>query len=201
MAGRNYIEYMYSSFQSGRIGEWTVNQYPFHRRQAYIAYGILESLKGGLKWQWPRWGDVPPASEICKGVGEKDNYSWAFINLSKLSNETGDYRTDGNRYWPFVNNKENQCFLKKQISILNPDIIIGANVPELADILCYGTPDTDNVNCYAYYKKGLPLFLNCYHFAAIKGDEKFFYEPVGEVLGKKLSELKEAMEIEKRICF
>lgn len=200
MAGRNYIEYMYNSFKSRYIGKWTVNQYPFHRRQAYIAYGILKAWDGikpseeDQKWQWPNWDDVPVASETCKEVGEKDKYSWAFINLSKLSNETGDYRTDGNRYWPFVNSKENQCCLRKQISILNPDIIIGANVPELADILCYGKPDTSNGNCYAYYKKGLPLFLNCYHFAAIKGDEKFFYEPVGKVLESKLLVLNESIE-------
>lgn len=194
MAGRNYIEYMYNSFKSSYIGKWTVNQYPFHRRQAYVAYGILKSLGGGSEWHWPCWDVVPVAADICKDVGKEDKYSWAFINLSKLSNETGDYRTDGNRYWPFVNSKENQCWLIKQISILNPDIIIGANVPELADILCYGKPDTSNGNCYAYYKKGLPLFLNCYHFAAIKGDRKFFYEPVGKVLGNKLFELKEAIE-------
>mgnify|MGYP003292383880 CR=1 FL=1 len=73
--------------------------------------------------------------------------------------------------------------MKDQIGILNPDIIIGGNVPELADILDYKeSANIDNANCYAYYEEGLPLFLNCYHFAAIKSDEKCFYEPVGKVL-------------------
>ena len=193
MAGRNYIEYMYNSFKSGYIGKWTVNQYPFHRRQAYIAYGILKSLEGGLEWHWPCWDAVPVASDICKDVGEK--ISWAFINLSKLSNQTGDWHRDGNRYWPFVNDEGNKNRLRDQIGILNPDIIVGANVPELADILCYGEPpDTSNENCYLYYEKGLPLFLNCYHFAAIKGDEKFFYEPVGKVLEEHTANLMEVIK-------
>lgn len=183
MAGKNYTEFMYASFKKGYVGKWTVNQYPFHRRQAYIAYGIFKALEGD-QWRWPSWNtDVPWASKICKDVGGKEKISWAFINLSKLSNETGDWRTDSNRYWPFVKKEENQKRLKDQIGILNPDIIIGGNVPELADILDYKeSPNIDNANCYAYYEEGLPLFLNCYHFAAIKSDEKCFYEPVGKVL-------------------
>jgi hypothetical protein len=185
MAGKNYAECMYASFKKGYVGKWTVNQYPFHRRQAYIAYGIFKAWEGD-KWRWPSWSTgVPWASEICKGVGGKEKISWALINLSKLSNETGDWRTDSNRYWPFVKKEKNQKRLKEQISILNPDIIIGGNVQELVDILGYKeSPNINNANCYAYYEEGLPLFLNCYHFAAIKSDEKCFYEPVGQVLEK-----------------
>lgn len=198
MAGKNYIEYMYGRLRGGYIGKWTVNQYPFHRRQAYIAYGILKALEGNQEWQWPSWDAIPSAFDICKNVGE--NISWAFMNLSKLSNETGDWRTDGNKYWPFV--KNNKRWLREQVRILNPDIIIGANVPELADILKYEmSPDAGNGKCYVYYKEGLPLFLNCYHFSAIKGDEDFFYAPVGDVLGKYRNNLKKAIENRNKRCW
>lgn len=176
MAKKNYIETMYANFQNNDIAGWTINQYPFQRRQAYIAYGILN--------KWKSWEEVPPASDICSMVGEDNGISWAFINMSKLSNETGDWRTDGNRYWPFVNDNNNQRMLKRQIEILNPDIIIGANVPELTNILDYEAPDKTESACYYYKAKGkFPPFLNCFHFAAIKKDKECFYNAVKNVIG------------------
>lgn len=177
MAKQNYIETMYANFQKNDIAGWTINQYPFQRRQAYIAYGILNN--------WKSWEEVPPASDICSMVGEDNGISWAFINMSKLSNETGDWRTDGNRYWPFVNDNNNQKMLKRQINILKPDIIIGANVPELTNILAYETPDTRVSDCYYYNATNdFPPFLNCFHFAAIKKDKECFYEAVRDVINK-----------------
>lgn len=175
MARKDYIATMYANFQKKSIEGWSVNQYPFQRRQAYIAYGILKN--------WPDWDKVPYASDICQRVGD-GGISWAFINMSKLSNETGDWRTDGNRYWPFIRNKRNRRMLRKQIGILKPDVIIGANVPELADLLGYGEPDQTVDACYYYKKKDCPPFLNCFHFAAIKKDREYFYEAVKEALTK-----------------
>lgn len=175
MAKKNYIETMYANFQNNDIAGWTINQYPFQRRQAYIAYGILNN--------WISWERVPPASTICNGVGKDNGISWAFINMSKISNETGNWRTDGNRYWPFVNDNNNQERLKRQINILKPDIIIGANVPELTNILGYETPDTRVSDCYYYNATNdFPPFLNCFHFAAIKKDKECFYEAVRDVI-------------------
>lgn len=172
MARKDYIATMYANFQNKSIEGWSVNQYPFQRRQAYIAYGLLNN--------WPDWDKVPYASDVCQRVGN-GGISWAFINMSKLSNETGDWRTDCNRYWPFIRDERNRLMLQDQIEILKPDVIIGANVPELADILGYGEPDQAVDACYYYKKKDCPHFLNCFHFAAIKKDKECFYEAVKEV--------------------
>lgn len=201
MSRRNYINSVCHCIQADDFNGWTVNQYPFHKRQFYIAYGIMQWCK---ERKFPEWDDVPYASEMAKKifarregkniVGRIKSISWAFINLSKLSNDTGDYRTDKNRYLPFVSDESNKKKLQEQIKILEPKIIIGANVPELAGILGYGEPDTEVGDCYYYtnYTKGkdFPPFLNCYHFAAIKSDNRCFYNPIKEVFEKHCDELR-----------
>lgn len=192
MSRRNYINSVCHCIQADNFNGWTVNQYPFHKRQFYIAYGIMQWRKEG---KFPEWDDVPYASEMAKKifarreeknvVGGLTSISWAFINLSKLSNDTGDYRTDKNRYRPFVSDESNKKNLQEQIKILKPKIIIGANVSELADILAYKTLDTSVSYC-DYYEAtdAFPPFLNCFHFAAIKKDKECFYDAVKNVIGK-----------------
>lgn len=122
----------------------------------------------------------------------ENGISWAFMNLSKISNQTGDYRTDSARYLPFVTDEGNRTYIGEEIRILAPDIIIGANVYELIDILGYDAKGEEDEPCCYYYppvkEKGLPPFLNCYHFAAIKSDERCFYEPVMRIVKKRIVE-------------
>lgn len=207
MADNDYMSTVYSHLVKNDFNGWTLNQYPFHRRQFYLAYGIMSALKNG--GTAPKWDDVPWASEMVLGDTAKNakrifaadgenSISWAFINLSKLSNETGDYRTDSARYVPFVSDQRNQAFIREEIRLLKPDVIIGANVFELVGILDYDAEkvDTENESCYYYapvesekFKDRLPPFLNCYHFAAIKSDGKCFYDPVMQVLEKNWNDL------------
>ena len=126
-----------------------------------------------------------------------DSISWAFINLSKFSNETDNWQTDySGRYLPFVNDDYNRCCLKEQISILQPHLIIGSNVGELKDVLGYEDCDTTEKECFYYPPTPdgcFPPFLDCYHFAAIKGDENGFYIPVCKVIKKHESEIEDYM--------
>lgn len=203
MAGKDYIKTVHDLLVNNNLSGWTVNQYPFHRRQFYLAYGILRAYaNGNTQPKFPEWDDVPSASNMASGENRifavnratnDQSISWAFINLSKVSNESGDYRTSP-AYRSFVEDTTNQKFLRKQIEILSPDLIISANVYELLDILGYEKDngvDTQNKNCYFYppckskiTQKELPPFLNCYHFAAIKSDRHSFYDPVCDVLRK-----------------
>jgi hypothetical protein len=48
---------------------------------------------------------------------------------------------------------------------------------------CFYYPPTTNAD------DRFPPFLDCYHFAAIKSDEKGFYNPVREVIEKHASEI------------
>ena len=96
----------------------------------------------------------------------------------------------------FVNDDYNRCCLKEQISILQPHLIIGSNVGELKDVLGYEDCDTTEKECFYYPPTPdgcFPPFLDCYHFAAIKGDENGFYIPVCKVIKKHESEIEDYM--------
>ena len=193
--GGNYIETVCKSIQADNFNGWTVNQYPFHKRQFYLAYGILKFVKDGV---FPKWEAVPWASEMAKRIFAKSDadsdigntfgglhsISWAFINLSKISNNSGNWQI-GDTYYSFTNDAKNREYTRKEIKLLAPNIIIGANVPELAEILGYASPSKDNANCYYYSPNGdFPHFLNCWHFSATKADKTAFYNPVAEIVQK-----------------
>lgn len=206
MGGRNYIQTLLGDLKNGKVGEWSIDQYPFHKRQFYMAYGILAAAQA--TGSFPDWEKVPWASDlgkilfarnqrndeankeaVIKPDNDLTNMSWAFMNLSKLSNDTGDWRTDDRRYRPFVEN--NKDYIIEEIALLRPDVIIGANVYDLIDILGYNNkPDVSEPACYYYEAQKskvcgnwkLPPFLNCYHFSAIKSDQGCFYDAVKRVL-------------------
>lgn len=209
MQGKNYITTICPCIKNDNFNGWTVNQYPFHRRQFYLAYGILQFF-GSNQREFPKWEDVPWASDMARNIFAKshgeainglDSISWAFINLSKFSNETDNWQTDySSRYLPFVNDDVNRSYLKEQIRILNPHLIIGANVGELRDMLGYesDTCDKNEKACFYYPPTTnadgrFPPFLDCYHFAAIKSDEKGFYIPVREVIMNHVKEIEDYM--------
>lgn len=195
MSNKNYIETLLPDLRDGKVGSWSLNQYPFHKRQFYMAYGILVAARSP-SYSFPEWKDVPWADTLANGIfakesGSLDNskltsMSWAFMNLSKISNDTDDWRTDESRYRPYVDSHYEA--IKEEVKQLKPDLIIGANVYDLVSILGYDEKncDRENADCYFYPspKEGVPPFLNCYHFSAIKSDRKCFYDAVASVLSK-----------------
>ena len=207
MQGKNYISTVCPCIRNDNFNGWTVNQYPFHRRQFYLVYGILRYFSSNQgERRYPEWENVPWASDMARKIFAKsrgeainglESISWAFINLSKFSNETDNWQTDySGRYLPFVNDDANRGYLKEQIRILNPHLIIGANVGELRDMLGYESDKCDKTEKACFYYPPttdadgrFPPFLDCYHFAAIKSDEKGFYIPVREVIEKHASEI------------
>lgn len=177
MDGENYMRVVGESLKNGRFGEWTINQYPFHRRQFYIAWGIANNF--------PDWKDVPWATEISEKIKfgtPSCNLGWAFMNLCKISNKTGSWETDYETYRKFV--KDQGENLKKEIEIIKPHLIIGSGVYDLVELLGYKNVDKENNNCFYWSDgiNGVPPMLDCYHFSAIKSDQKCYYEAVRDVL-------------------
>ena len=117
--------------------------------------------------------------------------SWGCINRSKISNNIGDCTTDNKRFGSFVRPRHD--LVREEIEILQPDVIIGANVYDLVPILGYEDAESDrdtDDNCYYYPpKNGFPPFFNCYHFSAIKNDQTCFYDAVMTVADKYWSEI------------
>lgn len=208
MSKKNYMATLLAELKEGRVGYYSVNQYPFHKRQFYIAYGLLARAAGF--GAFPKWNDVPWASDLArllfaresinkdliedveiKPVSCLQGISWAFMNLSKISNDTGDWTTDNKRYGSFVRPRHD--LVREEIEILQPDVIIGANVYDLVPILGYEDAESDrdtDDNCYYYPpKNGFPPFFNCYHFSAIKNDQTCFYDAVMTVADKYWAEI------------
>ena len=81
IAGFNYIDLLSGAYRERKqISSRSLDADRFHSRILRIAYGILHGM--------PAWQDIPPASTIGDTVGSPAGLSFAFMNISKLSNET-----------------------------------------------------------------------------------------------------------------
>ncbi len=118
LAGCNYIEAVFQAYKQNRIGNKSVNGYTFHRRLLYMLYGIQHGF--------PEWSDVPAAQAIAQTFATPSGISCAFLNLSKTSNESGNWATN----WQALRTSlaKGLPFLKKELALLNPDLIISSNV-------------------------------------------------------------------------
>lgn len=118
LAGCNYIETLFHAYTQNRIGCKSVNAHAFHRRLLYMLYGIQHGF--------PEWSDIPSAHLIARDFATPSGISCAFLNLSKTSNESGNWATD----WQALQSSlaKGLPFLKKELTLLNPDLIISSNV-------------------------------------------------------------------------
>ena len=126
LTGSDYIEVFIENYLEGKTGlpekRKNINGDKFHKMLIQVAYGIIHQKT---------WNDTLSASEICKNRGIFDKVSFAFMNLSKLSNENTNPGHRGTN-WELVNtsldmtlNKEN--LILEEITALNPDLIVCMN--------------------------------------------------------------------------
>lgn len=143
LAGKNYIEELYKSIKNGRIGNCHLNSHKFHSRMLRITYAIENRTKE----------DIPQATEISKTFGTEGGISYAFMNISKLSHESqnGDWKTKMELVNRFLEENNNIEYLQKEVSLLNPDIIIGMNLGTLYNKL--GKRNVDDVKFFGEVKK------------------------------------------------
>ena len=123
MWNSNYIDALYRAYHSDpkRIGNRNLDSHKFTYRLLCIAYGIVNGM--------PAWKDIPDASEIADTVGEANGLSFAFMNISKMSNQSGS--TKANRSLidtVFALSTQNHNFIREQVAILDPEIIITMNL-------------------------------------------------------------------------
>jgi len=178
----SHIESLLDAYHSGIVGGRRLNQIKTHYLQFYIAYGLNNGF--------PEYCDVPYAEEIAPTFAKEGGLSWAWMNLSKFSNSGKSEVADYNLIDDFCRKTEStgRNFWADEISIIDPDIIIGMNHGSYYDyigdrgseipIKKYGN------NCVDYYRiqikgKSYPL-LDCYHFSARKRNKECFYDPIVE---------------------
>jgi hypothetical protein len=88
LSGMDYMEILFEAYKNNNIGGRTLDQHTFHHRMYYLAYGILKG--GGIPYR-----DVPYASELAKDFGTPAGISFAFMELSKYSNDNASASATG----------------------------------------------------------------------------------------------------------
>lgn len=172
------------------------NVVSYWRRIFYMLYGIKTKGKKVYK-------DIPNAYDILAEMVEKNNYGFAIMNISKYVNESengdvADY-TLINRFLA-DSDLDKRNFIREEIELLEPDIIITANLWEGKideNYLDKVFPKSDFANdkfsknnSAAYYDfklgKRTIKFIDLYHFSARgKNDKDCFYTPVMKLLFDK----------------
>lgn len=179
VAGVNYvIDILKNCYNANRIGGKTLNAYRFHAIMCYVAYGINRNF--------PEYKDLPWAQEIGADFGNEGGISFAFMNISKFSNESGLWQADIPLIQKFLGLTKclNTNYFEKEIELINPDLIIGMNLKSWYG--CIGKingPLKNFGGCVDYYQlhtqyNQYPL-LDSWHFSAPKKrTEKDYYIPI-----------------------
>ncbi|MCB5226639.1 hypothetical protein JAO78_007390 [Alishewanella sp. 16-MA] len=175
LTGEHYLDLMHHCYKTGKIGEKGLNQSQFHALMLRIAYGLNHNCCS--------WDDIPAASEIAKTFATADGMSFAFMNLSKFSNESDDYQADWQLIDSFINSfaKEKENYFTKQIEIINPDIIVTMNLEKrlkaLGELsLLEYTPNAAYLRLKCAGRD--VLLMDLHHFSAVKVREETFYRPI-----------------------
>lgn len=175
LAGCNYSDVLLDAYREGVVGDRSLNAYKFHALMLYVAYGLLHGCLG--------YDSLPTAMEIGKDLGTASGISFAHMNISKLSNESGDWPADNELINQFldITSQHKENLWAKQIALLNPDVIIGMNlggwyerIGKVSDFrhlgpVCLQTLTT----AYGAYK-----LIDAYHFAAINRWKEDNYDPI-----------------------
>ena len=172
LTGWDYIEVFINHYLNGKTGpkggQRNINRDRFHKMLIQVAYGIIHQKT---------WNETPSAAEICENRGIFDRVSFAFMNLSKLSNEN---TTPGHRGtdWNLVNTSLNMTLNKgnlilQEITALDPDLIVCMNFER--DRLCrvFGNDlkifDNEWFKYHLDIKGKKILLLDQSHFSATRG--------------------------------
>jgi len=197
IAGYDYIELLLDAYNNNKnVGTQSLDQSLFHRRMMYVAYGILQDGK-------PSYRELPYASKIAADFGTEKGISFAFMELSKYSNE--DKTANQNRDIGLMNaflrdsNLEKRNFFQEELSILAPDIVITMNlwdngIERRYLDLAFGnltyvegsqTPKT-SLNFITINGKETPL-IDLFHFSKPGSDEAGYYNPVMDIIKNHLN--------------
>jgi hypothetical protein len=180
IAGCSYIDILYPCYRDAkRVGDQHLNSSKFHSRMLRITHGIMNDL--------PEWRGIPYASTIGDTFGAPNGLSFAFMNISKFSNESENWQSD----WAAINtfhgvSAHKRNFNREQIAILEPHIIITMNLGEKLNVL--GELDlihvSEDAKSFSLDINGQrSLLIDTWHFSAPrKSANAHYYNPICEAI-------------------
>lgn len=186
--GLDYLEILLGAYrESKKIGKQHLNQHRFCSRQLYVAFGLLNGF--------PEWKTIPMASEIGDTFATSSGISFAFMNVSKFSNEqdeTGEWKAQIPLIESSVAASEGKRnFIEEEISLLKPNVVITMNLGRFLDPLGdrKKISGDGNVERFAMTSAGhSTLLLDAWHFSSSKDSVKQIYVPICTAVRDSISE-------------
>ena len=181
--GRNYIDLFTECYLTGIVGKGTsassINTAKFHKMLIKVAWGILNNKS---------WNDIPQANKLC-GENFFDKLSFAFMNLSKLSNTLLTQKTTQTNWSLFDHAVDmslncGRNFILDEIKLLDPDLIITMNLGRHRLKKVFGEMLEFEDNDWWKYKVKFPekdkkcLLIDSWHFSSTKKEKEEIYDPI-----------------------
>lgn len=183
IGGSNYMDFLYEANQEKRIGGMTLNQHKFHSTMLKLTYAIEHKVY--------QWEEIPYADKFISEFAQPKGISNAFMNLSKFSNESGEWAANNTLIDSFISasSQSSVNFFAAEIDLLSPDIIFGMNLGERMKSFgtfespqMYGNSDVCIQTLKTPSGKSYP-YLDCWHFSAPgKSAKNNIFYPVIEAL-------------------
>lgn len=188
ISGFNYIDALLPCYHEGkRIGKQHLNRSKFHSRLLQIAYGIINGMV--------EWHQIPRASEIGNTFGKENGLSFAFMNISKLSNDSEQWSSA----WDVINVQHQLCnqarrFNEEQIAILQPQLVITMNLgARLASLGQLSEPLHQDGQTRAFRLNShghRSLLIDSWHFSAPRKKAKVdYYVPICSAVRAAINDL------------
>lgn len=162
LSGYNNMDVLWNAYKNGkRIGKQSLNRSLFHRRMMYLIYGI--------EHDFIEYENIPKANELGDSFGTLSGISFAFMNLSKFSNDKISWQSDwGVIEQCYKDSTNGRNYIYEEVKILSPDIIITMGMKDKLSI--FGNPtfvkNVDGVNVFnVQIEDRSALLLNTYHFS------------------------------------
>lgn len=169
----DYIGCLHDAYANEkRIGERKLNAAKFHRIIFYLSYALTHGLC--------EYDEIPYPEDVADDFASPGGLSFAFMNISKIDNKSGDWRADWGSIWKSVNDSPD--FIRREISLLAPDVIIaGFNNMEIMKKVFpeYERLGKDEWDTFVVNVDGRRTrLINNWHFSALHVSDKTFYDIV-----------------------
>jgi hypothetical protein len=165
----------------------------FMRRILKMAYIIQNGVT--------KLSDIPNADSVAKEMVKTKKYGFAFMNISKYSNDSPDgAKRNNSMINQFIEDShlENRNFFTEELEILEPDIIITANlwdgIKDEFMQLCFDENKIQRITAlrrthaelstYTLNRRKIKL-LDLYHFSNPGSDDEMYCQPVIDLLIKR----------------
>lgn len=179
IAGHHNMDVLFEAYRKKRIGDHALDNDRFHARMIHIAYGISHGM--------PNWQDIPDASSIAETFGERGGLSFAFMNISKLTNERRHFASNHAAInMAYVHSTQDRNFIQEEVCILDPEIIITMNLGkkifslgQLTELHRSSESEAYKLICGGKER----LLINTWHFSWwCRKDIEGYYAPICEAV-------------------